>query len=143
MMVHRIIIVFLLWMVGISSIMGGLWGMKNLYQDAQTHVQTTGEVKKVETQKIYRYRKIRYKQEMVVAYSTERYGELYVTVPSYYPFRKAGDQLVVWYHPDHPRDICFPKSECWLWGSLLGVGLLLVGAGIWGRKWLNLEKSKE
>lgn len=133
-MAYRTIMIFFLWIVGLLFIVGGLWGIGNLFQNAKTYVQTTGEVKEVCTRKVYRYRKIRYKQEMTVGYTTGRFGELYTTVPSYYPFRKAGDRLLVWYHPERPREICFPISEGCFWGGFLLGGLLSVGGGIWSWK---------
>ena len=43
----------------------------------------TGTIRTLQTKKIYRYRKIRYKKEMQIAYSTDKYGDLFATRISY------------------------------------------------------------
>ena len=64
---------------------GGVWGFYSLYAISHRYEHTTGIIRTLQTKKIYRYRKIRYKKEMQIAYSTDKYKEVpYLDVSSTY-----------------------------------------------------------
>ena len=65
---------------------------------------------------------------MLISYETERFGKLYTTMESYYPFRKVKDELTLWYDPNKPRNIKLPFSEI-AWALIfipLGIGSILL-----------------
>lgn len=120
---------------GILLSVGGVLGGYSLYSASHSYEHTVGIVRRFHTEKVHRYRKIRYRHEMCLMYPTVRYGEMSVSKNSYWPFRNVGDSLSVWYHPDHPHDIRLPESEGVLWGGLLvsGVLCICVGVLVWRR----------
>lgn len=120
------IIALLVLIVGIFLLGEGTAGLYSLYTASQNYERTVGVVRKFQTKRIYRYRKMRYESRMQVVYPTTRYGELSVSKISYWPFRSVGDKLMIWYHPDHPYEIRFPKSECILWAFLIVFGLICI-----------------
>lgn len=130
----------LLLVVGTFLLLGGAGGFVSLYMASQKYEHTTGVIRDYQTRKIYRYRKIRYESQMLISYPTDRYGDLLVTRTSYPPFRSKGDKLPVWYHPDHPREIRLPNSECMLWGLLAVAGLIGIYGGWACRKDSGTEK---
>ena len=79
------IIALLLLISGIVLLGGGVWGFYSLYAISHRYEHTTGIIRTLQTKKIYRYRKIRYKKEMQIAYSTDKYGDLFATRISYWP----------------------------------------------------------
>lgn len=78
------IIALLLLISGIVLLGGGVWGFYSLYAISHRYEHTTGTIRTLQIQKIYRYRKIRYKKEMQIAYSTDKYGDLFATRISYW-----------------------------------------------------------
>ena len=118
------IIALLLLISGIVLLGGGVWGFYSLYAISHRYEHTTGTIRTLQIQKIYRYRKIRYKKEMQIAYSTDKYGDLFATRISYWPLRSVGDKVSVWYHPHRPHEIRLPESECMLWGLLVASGFI-------------------
>lgn len=124
-------ICWLLVMVGSLLALGGAGGFCSLYMASKEYVHAVGTVQKCQTKKVYRHRKLRYESEMSLIYPTEKYGELSVTEVSHWPFRSKGDKIVVWYHPDRPRDIRLPQCECILWGFLLVIGVVCIYGGIY------------
>lgn len=124
----QIIVLFLL-VVGGFLFLGGIVGLSSLFIASKDCETTTGVVKKYQSKRVYRHRKIRYENEMLICYSTPRYGDLYVSEKSYCPFRKVGDEVTVWYHPEHPREIRLLVLECCIWGVLLVFGVLCIAAG--------------
>ena len=97
------IIALLLLISGVVLLGGGVWGFYSLYAISHRYEHTTGTIRTLQTKKIYRYRKIRYKKEMQIAYSTDKYGDLFATRISYWPLRSVGDKVSVWYHPHRPH----------------------------------------
>lgn len=124
------IIALLVLVVGIFLFGGGTVGLYSLYTASQNYERTVGVVRKFQTKRIYRYRKMRYESRMQVVYPTTRYGEMSVSKISHWPFRSVGDKLTIWYRPDRPHEIRLPKSECMLWGSLVVLGLICIYSGI-------------
>ena len=133
--------VILLCVIGSGLTLVSLWNLSTLYGAFQTYEQSVGEVKQINTRKVYRYRKIRYEHEMIIGYPTLRYGELYVSRKYYWPFREKGDKVRVWYHPEHPREIFLPWEEGGLWGFLLASGVAGLAVGIYGNR--NRNKKSE
>ena len=89
------IIALLLLISGIVLLGGGVWGFYSLYAISHRYEHTTGIIRTLQTKKIYRYRKIRYKKEMQIAYSTDKYGDVFATRISYWPLRSVGDKVSV------------------------------------------------
>lgn len=125
---------FLAYIAGSLLLIGGMSGFCSLYLASQHYEQTTAVVEQLQVKKTYHHRKLRYNHTMWISYPTHRYGKLSTSTDSYYPFRRTGDELIIWYHPEHPREIRFPKSECWFSGILLGCGLLILYIGVCSSK---------
>ena len=68
---------------------------------------------------------------MLISYETDKYGTLYTTLKSYYPFRKVGDKLALWYDPNEPRNIKLPFSEGILYILDTALGLIFISFGIY------------
>ena len=60
------IIALLLLISGIVLLGGGVWGFYSLYAISHRYEHTTGIIRTLQTKKIYRYRKIRYKKEHIL-----------------------------------------------------------------------------
>lgn len=133
-MVHYRVMLVFLWVMGIGLLLGGIWELTILYEASQTYERSVGKIENVRTQKVYRNRKPRYNHEMKISYSTSRYGVLYTSKRYYWPFRTLGDEVRVWYHPERPRDICFPEEDGAFGGLLLILGLTVVWCGIYAVK---------
>lgn len=129
--------------VGVLFLLGGVGGFASLCIASQNYEHTTGVIRKYQTKRVHRFRKIRYKSEMLIGYPTPKYGEMFVSRASYWPFRSEGDRLPVWYHPEHPRDIRLPNSECLLWGFLTVSGLIVIYVGTRLRKEQYDEKTDD
>lgn len=125
---------FLAYIAGSLLLIGGMSGFCSLYLASQHYEQTTAVVEQLQVKKTYHHRKLRYNHTMWISYPTHRYGKLSTSTDSYYPFRRTGDELIIWYHPEQPREIRFPKSECWFSGILLGCDLLILYAGVYSSK---------
>ena len=76
---------------GILLILGGIIGFVSIFIASKKYVHTVCIVEQYNSKKVYKSGKLRYKNTMLICYDTERYGKLYTTLKSYYPFRKAGD----------------------------------------------------
>lgn len=124
------VIIFCVLLLGVAMLLGGVCGLMSLYKASRTCEHTTATVHRVDTRRVYRYRKTRYESEMLLSYPTERYGVLYTYRKVYFPFKKAGDRLSVLYEPNKPRNIRFPGIESVQWLLLLLAGILIEGV-IW------------
>lgn len=122
------------------SFLGGLVGFCSLYVASSTYEHTIGTIRKFQTKRVYRYRKMRYEHEMQISYPTVRYGNLSVSQITHWPFRSVGDELSVWYHPNRPWDIRLPGAECGLWGFLTVLGVICIYGGLLVRKSLSIVK---
>ena len=95
---------------------------------SKNYKKTIGIVEKYETKRVYKHGKNKYESTMLISYETERFGKLYTTMESYYPFRKVKDELTLWYDPNKPRNIKLPFSEI-AWALIfipLGIGSILL-----------------
>ena len=129
------IIALLLLISGIVLLGGGVWGFYSLYAISHRYEHTTGIIRTLQTKKIYRYRQI--------AYSTDKYGDLFATRISYWPLRSVGDKVSVWYHPHRPHEIRLPESECMLWGLLVASGFIcMCGSVVFWKTSKTADKSE-
>ena len=79
---------------------------------------------------VYKYRKRRTEFDVSIRYSTTLYGDMYASLDYYVPFLlDEGDKVRVLYNPRLPREFRLPGPESLLYGSLLGLGTLLLGGG--------------
>lgn len=117
-------------LVGLLLLAGGIYGCWSLAQASRTYEHTTGVIKDVRSERVYRHRKRRTDWKIQINYDAGRYGQLHTTVEHFLPFYSKGDSLQVLYHPERPNDVRLPAQEYWLWGTLLAVGLLSA-AGAW------------
>ena len=68
--------------------------------------------------------------DVSIRYSTTLYGDMYASLDYYVPFLlDEGDKVRVLYNPRLPREFRLPGPEGLLYGSLLGLGTLLLGGG--------------
>lgn len=99
--------------------------------DTKNYIHTVGVVEKLDRRKIvYNPRKIRHKKVMVISYEADNHGTLYVTRRSYYPFRKVGDELPLWYDPDEPKNIKLPFSDSISNIFTIVLGRILISFGL-------------
>lgn len=133
-MKNRKIMTAVLLIVGILLLWGGAGGFYTLYTASKNCERATGIVQSINTQKVYRHRKIRYDSRMLVTYPTPQHGKISVSMKNYNPFRKKGDEVLVWYDPNLPREACLPYSDALIWGILVASGLFCVWLGLAIRK---------
>ena len=96
----------------------------------KNYTKTIGIVEKYETKRVYKHGKNKYESTMLISYETERFGKLYTSMESYYPFRKVKDKLTLWYDPNKPRNIKLPFSEI-AWALIfipIGIGSILLSS---------------
>ncbi|WP_295156880.1 hypothetical protein [uncultured Brachyspira sp.] len=116
--------------LGIFLLLSGIIGFIYLFKTSKNYKHTVCIVEKYNRKKVYKYRKLRYENTMLISYETDKYGKLYTTLKSYYPFRKKGDKIALWYEPDKPRNIKLPFSEICIYILLTALGLISLYAGI-------------
>ena len=120
---HLKVGILLAYIVGSLLLLGGISGFYSLYLASQSYETTTAVITKLQKKKEYRSRKVRYNYTIWISYPTQKYGNLSASQTTHNPFQQVGDELTVWYHPERPREIRLPASECWLWTLLTGLGL--------------------
>ncbi|ASJ22787.1 hypothetical protein BHAMNSH16_07405 [Brachyspira hampsonii] len=120
--IYRIII----FIAGIFLFAGGIIGIFSIFIGTKNYIHTVCIVEQYNSKKVYKHRKIRYENTMVISYDTDKYGKLYTTLKSYYHFRKVGDKLILWYNHEKPRDIKLPFSECILYTLFILFGLIFI-----------------
>ena len=116
--------------LGILLILGGIKRLADVVIVSKTYVHTACIVEQHNSEKVYKSGKLRHQNTMVISYETEKYGKLYTTLKSHYPFRKVGDKLPLWFDPNKPRNIKLPFSESCIGISLIVSGLVLIYLGI-------------
>ncbi|WP_420535850.1 hypothetical protein [Brachyspira intermedia] len=116
---------------GILLILGAIVGFVSIFIASKKYVHTVCIVEQYNSKKVYKSRKLRYENTMLISYETERYGTLYTTLKSYYPFRKVGDELALWFDPNKPRNIKLPFSESCVYILLIVSGSICIYAVIW------------
>lgn len=130
---HLKVGILLAYIVGSLLLLGGISGFYSLYLASQSYETTTAVITKLQKKKEYRSRKVRYNYTIWISYPTQKYGNLSASQTTHNPFQQVGDELTVWYHPERPREIRLPASECWLWTLLTGLGLLCIYEGFYFR----------
>lgn len=130
---HLKVGILLAYIVGSLLLLGGISGFYSLYLASQSYETTTAVITKLQKKKEYRSRKVRYNYTIWISYPTQKYGNLSASQTTHNPFQQVGDKLTVWYHPERPREIRLPASECWLWTLLTGLGLLCIYGGFYFR----------
>lgn len=126
---HKISILAL-WLVGLCLLAAGVCGFCSLADAADEYLCTTGTVEEVAHKHVYKYRKRRTEFDVSIRYSTTLYGDMYASLDYYVPFLlDEGDKVRVLYNPRLPREFRLPGPESLLYGSLLGLGTLLLGGG--------------
>mgnify|MGYP000202746276 FL=1 len=130
---HLKVEILLAYIVGSLFLLSGISGFYSLYLASQSYETTTAVITKLQKKKEYRSRKVRYNYTIWISYPTQKYGNLSASQTTHNPFQQVGDELTVWYHPERPREIRLPASECWLWTLLTGLGLLCIYGGFYFR----------
>jgi hypothetical protein len=128
---HLKVGILLAYIVGSLLLLGGISGFHSLA--SQSYETTTAVITKLQKKKEYRSRKVRYNYTIWISYPTQKYGNLSTSQTTHNSFQQVGDELTVWYHPERPREIRLPASECWLWTLLTGLGLLCIYGGFYFR----------
>lgn len=131
------LICFLLILGGIALSGGALYGFWSLYHAYSTHERVVGVIQKTSTERVHRHRKVRFEHEMLIKYSTDKYGDCYVSKKYYWPFRQVGDEVTVLCRPQYTNDVRLPGDECWIWGIMLACGLVCAGGA-----WVMLRPQK-
>lgn len=128
---NQTIIKIVIFFIGISLTLGGVIGFSSIFVGTKNYLHTVAIVEQYNVKKVYKYRKMKYENTMLISYETDKYGTLYTTLKSYYPFRKAGDKLALWYDPNKPRNIKLPFSDSILYILSIVLGLGLISLGIY------------
>lgn len=112
-------------------LLGGVVGLGSLWFDAAEYERATATIRKVHTEEVRRHtrkNKRYYRHTMLLAVPTEQFGEMYLSKNTYWPFRRVGGTVQVWYRPDNFQDVRLPNEEIVLW-----LGLILCGGiGLYG-----------
>ena len=124
-----IIKIIAIYFSGIILTLNGVAGLFS-FINTKNYIHTVGVVEECDRRKrLYKSGETRYEKTMVISYEADKYGTLYTTLKSYYPFRKAGDKMPLWYDADKPREIKLPFSDSILYilSTVLGLGLISLG----------------
>ena len=108
---NSIIKIIAIYFSGIVLTLNGVAGLFS-FIDTKNYIHTVGVVEECDRRKrVYKSGETRYEKTMVISYEADNHGTLYATLRSYYPFRKVGDELPLWYDPDEPSNIKLPFSD--------------------------------
>lgn len=125
-----IITKILIFFAGIVLTLDGVRGLFS-FINTKNYIHTVGVVEEFGIKKrVYESGKIRYKNSMVISYEADNHGTLYATLRSYYPFRKVGDELPLWYDPDEPKNIKLPFSDSISNIFTIVLGRILISFGL-------------
>ncbi|MEI0748974.1 DUF3592 domain-containing protein [Brachyspira pulli] len=106
-----IIKIIAIYFSGIVLTLNGVAGLFS-FIDTKNYIHTVGVVEECDRRKrVYKSGETRYEKTMVISYEADNHGTLYATLRSYYPFRKVGDELPLWYDPNEPSNIKLPFSD--------------------------------
>ncbi|ANN63616.1 DUF3592 domain-containing protein [Brachyspira hyodysenteriae] len=125
--IGKILIVF----AGIVLTLDGVAGLFS-FIDTKNYIHTVGVVEECDRRKrVYESGETRYEKTMVISYEADNHGTLYATLRSYYPFRKVGDELPLWYDPDEPSNIKLPFSDSISYILSIVIGSLIIHFGLY------------
>ncbi|WP_239648960.1 DUF3592 domain-containing protein [Brachyspira hyodysenteriae] len=111
--------------------MDGVAGLFS-FIDTKNYIHTVGVVEECDRRKrVYESGETRYEKTMVISYEADNHGTLYATLRSYYPFRKVGDELPLWYDPDEPSNIKLPFSDSISYILSIVIGSLIIHFGLY------------
>lgn len=137
------IIIFLLLFIGSILFIAGSYRLYSLYRLSDKMEHTVGIVREMKTEKIYRYRKMKYEHIAHIEYKVKDYSR-HVRMKVYNPFIFRGSEIALWYNPDRAGEVVLPYQEGWNWGACGAFGLfcLFLGLGIIKKnKIWNLRKK--
>lgn len=131
---------YLLILIGLAILGGGIYGLNSILQAENTYEHTIGIVKDVSSKKIYKYRKRKIEYEILILYNTDKYGELtYRLNSSIFFFLRKGHKMDLLYHPKLPHEVRLPIYEKTLWISLCALGIIIIT----GTYILVIRRNKE
>lgn len=108
----------------------GIGGSVSLGMILKDWLPARGVVERIESERVYRYRKMRWKHRIGVRYETARFGEMYVLKEVYLTLGlRKGSEVALLYNPGYVREVRFPVREGWLYGLSGAAGLGLIGIG--------------
>ena len=85
-----------------------------------------GVVERIESERVYKYRKMRWEHRVDVRYETVEFGEMYTSKEVYLTFGMCeGGEIALLYNPEYVREVRFPVHE----GCLHGMDRLRVAKG--------------
>ena len=127
---NSIIKIIAIYFSGIVLTLNGAAGLFS-FIDTKNYIHTVGVVEECDRRKrLYKSGETRYEKTMVISYEADKYGTLYATIRSYYPFRKVGDELTLWYDPDDPSNIKLPFSDGISFILSIVIGSLIIHFGL-------------
>lgn len=117
-------------LIGFVMLILGVGGFVSLGIVLKDWIPARGVVERIESERVYKYRKMRWEHRVDVRYETAEFGEMdtwkevYVTIGM-----KEGDEIALLYNPDYVREVRFPVHEGWLYGCFCagGLGFLWIG----------------
>ena len=96
-------------------------------------------VERIESERVYKYRKMRWEYRVDVRYETVEFGEMYASKEVYLTLgMREGGEIALLYNPEYVREVRFPVHEGCLYGFFSAVGLGIAWIGFVLRK----EKRK-
>lgn len=126
-----IIKIIAIYFSGIVLTLNGVAGLFS-FIDTKNYIHTVGVGEECDRRKrVYKSGETRYEKTMVISYEADNHGTLYATLRSYYPFRKVGDELPLWYDPDKPENIKLPFSHGISFIFSTALGLILIRFGLY------------
>lgn len=117
-------------LVGFVLLASGVGGFISLGMVLKDWVPARGIVERIESERVYKYRKKRWKHRVDVRYETARFGEMSTSKEVYLTLgMNEGGEVALLYNPRYVREVRFPVHEGWLYGCFCVAGLGMLWAG--------------
>lgn len=116
--------------IGFVMLALGVGGFVSLVVILKDWIPARGVVESVESERVHKYRKMRWRHRVDVRYETVEFGEMDASREIYFTLGlREGDEVALLYNPDYVREVRFPVREGWLYGCLCagGLGVLWMG----------------
>ena len=126
-------------LIGFVMLALGIGGFISLGMIVKDWTPARGVVERIESERVYKYRKMRWEHRVDVRYETVEFGEMYTSKEVYLTLgMREGGEIALFYNPEYVREVRFPVHEGCLHGFFSAVGLGIAWIGFVLRK----EKRK-
>lgn len=117
-------------LIGFVMLALGIGGFISLGMIVKDWTPARGVVERIESERVYKYRKMRWEHRVDVRYETVEFGEMNASKEVHLTLgMDKGDEVALLYNPDYVREVRFPVREGWLYGffSAGGLGIAWIG----------------